>query len=621
MTDLFVDALLRQLTADGGLSRVREVSHGPLTDPTSHRPKGAPLSLETCVGVLHWRGRVHLLKYDLSGTGGCPYCLAGFTTWQQVSGFVPEEHDVTEGDRAAGQGGDPFWELLSSSLRALVLRLAGALMDEEHPPGTLLVLDTVTCATQRRTVPPRTACPRCDTEETTTRVRFDSPPETLVKAEGELRGPRKPAPSLATDYVGPQSLFREPLIDVDSPAANAQLTIPLLNGERELTAGRSRSFGRSRVTAILEGLERYAGFHHRASSGKIRASLRRLGDLAIDPRDLGHHSKEQYDLEGFPFAPLGDEEEVDWVEVSPPGADAPCRYLPENVLYWARRGTRYKSFFADTSNGFALGQTPEEAALHAALEVVERDAFMLTWYRRLLLPEIVLGRQDRDLADLVDRIEVFTGFRVRLFWAAVDTGIPVVIALAARDADSGPCRFLSAGASLFPAAAAESALVELAGLVAAMCVDFEDRTERAHAMSLDFDQVRGLDDHSLVAALPSSRGWFDFLTRADRPIVRMAELLKENPGHATVRADLDYVAERIGGAGASVYFADVTTRELRWRDLVCVRAITPGLLPITFGHPFRRMEGLPRLYADALPHRSLLQPGESPRDVPPHPFA
>ncbi|MDA2804664.1 YcaO-like family protein [Nocardiopsis suaedae] len=605
----FIDGLLDLLFKDG--HRPAEVVYGEPAGPVrvhaEEHPGGAALA------VLLWRGRVHLVKYDPPEhggprKGGCPGCLAGFVGLQQVPGHTPEP---VPGGGAAARGLGPGDERAAAEL-------AGALLGGGSPPGTAAVLDPGTGGVRLCRVPPRTGCARCAPEAPATAARFSSPAEDLAKQGRAPRGPRNPPPTLTADYVGAHTLFKEPLVDLDSPIASAQVSLPLADGTREPAAGRSRSFAQSRLTAVLEGLERYAGFHHRAGEGRIEASLRELGDAAIDPRTLGHHSEEQYRGEGFPFTPLDEDETVPWVEVSPVREGGAPRRLPEAALYWAHRGGGRKAFFHDTSNGFALGQTPEEAALHGILEVVERDAFMLTWYRRLRLPEI---GADGALTDLVDRVEVFTGFRVRLFWAALDTGIPVVIALAERASPTGPCRFVSAGAGLHPEPAAESAVMELAGLVTAVCADFRGNADRARELARDFGAVRTLDDHSLLGALPSSAHWFDFLTGSEGPSVGLSELAAGAPENATVRDDLRHVADRLAGAGAEAYVADMTTAELRWRGLVCVRAFVPGFLPMTFGHRYRRMEGLPRLHREQSPFPSLLGSEERPEDIPPHPFS
>ncbi|MGW1889362.1 YcaO-like family protein [Streptomyces sp. NPDC002004] len=607
--------LLTALLAADGTPRPAEILLGRLTAPERlHGPPDPRYTQDKCVAVLFWRSRLYVLAYDYSGDNGCPACLSSFVTRQQVPRHAPLDTDTAQGtDHAV------LWQRIGPALQAVVARIAASLMEDRHPAGTLATIERASCAVQYGRVPPRSGCPVCTPRMAASAVSFDSGPELLLKADGTLRSRRALPSTLTSDYVGAHSLFREPLLDLDGPVPAAQIGMPLNSGDLEPGIGRTLDFSKSRVTAVLEGLERYTGFHYRADDGVVEASLAELGERAIDPRTLGYHLDAHYAQEDFPFAPLQADENIRWAEVTPLG-DGPARYLPEMALSWVTRSASRKPLFYDTSNGFALGQSPEEATLHGILEIVERDAFLLTWYRRLLLPELTLGPADREVRDLVERVEIITGFRIRLYWAALDTGLPVVVALAQRDATSGPCTFVSAGASLYPRAAAASAILEVSAILAAITHSFEENREHGERLATDFGSVRTMSDHSLLGALPTSRKWFDFLTTRDRPDISLTEVSDASPVFATLREDLDHVRERIEAVGSVVYAADVTTPELRWRGLVCARAFVPGFLPMTFGHSTRRMEGLPRLHGDTLPHASLLAPGQSPVDVPPHPF-
>lgn len=587
--------LLRGL-ADAGIPHPAEVLLGELTHPVRLDDAGTGRSL----AVLSWRGNLHVLTYEHDG---CPRCLCWFLTRQPPA----EPADSTD-----------IWPRLAPPHRVIVTRLA-ALLLSRHPAGTLATVDRATGQVHSGRVPPWSGCARCQGTMAATTVTFGHTPELLDKADGTLRSRRPLPPDLVADYVAPHSLFREPRVDLDGPVPAAQVGLPLPDGVLEPGIGRCRDFAASRRTAVLEGLERYTALHFRPTAGIVEATLAELGERAIDPRTLGYHDTDQYARDDFPYAPLHVDEPVRWVPVTPLGA-GPARYLPEAALSWARTPGARKPLFYDTSNGFALGQSPEEATLHGILEVVERDAFLLTWYRKLLLPELMLGPADRELTDLVARVEFVTGFRVRLYWAALDTGIPVVLALARRDADEGPCTFVSTGAGLRPHAAAESAIFEVAAILSAVRHSFDDDLAHARRLAARHDLVRTMADHSLLGALPTSRAWFDFLTTPDRPELDLATAAASSPVFATLAEDLDHVRTRIEAAGSHVYAADVTTPELRWRGLVCTRAVVPGFLPMTFGHDTRRLDGLPRVHSGAFPYASRLPHGQTPADVPPHPF-
>ncbi|QBI53051.1 YcaO-like family protein [Streptomonospora litoralis] len=611
--------LVSALAADTDAPAPAEVLLGPLTGPARVRAdeSGAGRGL----AVLFWCGSVHVLAYDVAHErdGGCPRCLAWFLT-RNVDSAEAAFEEPSEAGSAGAVRSHALWQQVGPALRTVVTRTAALLLRETSPAGTLATVDRADGAVRRGHVPPRTGCPARRAATARTTLAFGSAPELLEKSGTTLRARRPLPPTITTDYLGPHSLFREPLADLDGPLPQAQVGLPLGNGVLEPGIGRSRSFAKSRRTAVLEGLERHTGFCHQPAEGTVEASLAELGDRAVDPRTLGYHSAEQYARDDFPWAPLGPAESVEWVPITPLG-DGPARYLPEVALSWVRRAGTRKPFFYDTSNGFALGQSHEEATLHGLFEIVERDAFLLTWYRRLLLPELALGPADGDIRELMERVEVVTGFRVRLFWATLDIEVPVVLALAQRDADSGPCTLVSTAAGLYPRAAAESAIFEVSARVASIRHVFDDDPVHRERLAKDFDSLVDMDDHSLLGALPQSREWFAFLTSPDRPEMSLASAAAEAPEFDTLDKDLDYVRAQIEAAGSHAYAADVTTPELHRSGLVCTRSFVPGCLPMTFGHATRRLEGLPRLHSGALPYASQLLAGQSPADVPPHPFA
>lgn len=611
--------LISALSADAGVPEPAEVLVGPLTGPTRVQADGSRSGRG--LAVLFWCGSVHVLAYGLGHhrDGGCPRCLAWFLSRNVESAEMPFE-EASGNDSTGAAHSHALWQQLGPALRATVARLAALLLRAPSVGGSLATVDRATGAVRRGHVPPRTGCPARQPATATTTIAFGVAPELLEKSDGALRARHPLPPTLTTDYLGPHTLFREPLVDLDGPLPQAQVGLPLGNGMLEPGIGRTRSFARSRMTAVLEGLERHSGFCHQPADGMIEASLAELGRQGIDPRTLGYHSADQYARDDFLWAPLDAAESVEWVPVTPLG-DGPARYLPEVALSWVRRPGARKPFFYDTSNGFALGQSHEEATLHGLFEIVERDAFLLTWYRKLLLPELTLGPADSDIRELMERVEVVTGFRLHLFWATLDIDIPVVLALAQRDADSGPCTLVSTAASLYPRAAAESAISEVSARVASLRHVFDDDPVHRQRLAEDFDSLVDMDDHSLLGALPTSREWFAFLTTPDRPEIRLAAAAAAVPEFDTLDRDLDYVRAQIEAIGTHVYAADVTTPELRWRGLVCTRSFVPGCVPMTFGHATRRLEGLPRLHSGTLPHASQLPDDMTPADVPPHPFA
>lgn len=79
----------------------------------------------------------------------------------------------------------------------------------------------------------------------------------------------------------------------------------------------------------------------------------------------------------------------------------------------------------ETSNGCAIGGSLEEAIFHGILEIVERDAFLLTWYAKLPLPRLDLSSaNDTELQLMIQRLRTITGYELHAFNATMEHGIP-----------------------------------------------------------------------------------------------------------------------------------------------------------------------------------------------------
>jgi ribosomal protein S12 methylthiotransferase accessory factor len=284
-------------------------------------------------------------------------------------------------------------------------------------------------------------------------------------------------------------------------------------------------------------------------------------------------------------------------------------------------------FFAESSSGCALGSSLEEAALHALVELVERDSFLMAWCRRVPLPAI----DHRCVADptsqmLLDAI-ASRGFDVHLLATTYDLGVPSVWALAVnRSPHAVPATFSAAGSSPVPGDAVRAALWELTQLVAG-------------PLDWDVDAVRPLlDDPSLVVTIEDHVHLYAMPERRDRvtevlggPTTTLDEAFPGWPqqlcqaAQGDVRGALDYLLAQCRRAGLhQVLVVDQSTREHLDLGLRVARVVVPGILPMCFGSPQQRLSGLARR------EQALARNGRAPADaraqaeadvlLDPHPF-
>lgn len=565
-----------------------------------------------------WRSLVYVGPLWAPGVPGCPHCLVTRTA---NSPFGPDVR------------GDAFAESSRRDVDAFtlgpgVLRAVELLTREclAGPPadGTVVVVDGVTGTVDRQVLLPDSTCPSCGvagSDTTPVCTGRDVPLQKL--APRVLRTAELDADTVARDYLfAGIGLFKEVHQDLQNPLGACSVELGTRWGRREPAIGRGRTYRTSRTIAVLEGLERYAGLHRGGRTAPVRARYADVADRAVDPTTLGTHPDESYAVPSFRYRRFDPDTEVDWVWAYSLRRGERV-LLPERAAFWGPRHDGEVCFFYDTSNGCALGNSVEEAVLHGLREVAERDAFLMTWYRRLVLPEIDLADAGGELGALLRKAELFTGFRFRAFLSTMEYRMPSAWLVAENTREDGPRLFAGAGAHPDPVQAVAGGLPELVGSVLATVHAYPRRRADGLAMLADPALITRMEDHSLVGSLPEARERWSFLLDADADAGRIAladvpATLREH--EPDLRADLDVVLSGVLAAGMDVLVIDQTMPELRRNGLTCVRVVVPGTVPMTFGHHHRRTNNLPRLHGGAgLPYRSGLREGEVPGCVP-HPF-
>ena len=191
----------------------------------------------------------------------------------------------------------------------------------------------------------------------------------------------------------------------------------------------------------------------------VTATLRELGEDALDPRACGLYPDEFY--QANPYVHRFDPERpITWVWGWSLRDQRPL-LVPEVLVYYHAASVEER-FVQETSNGCASGGSLVEAVYHGLMEAIERDAFLLAWYGARSLPEIDPASIDRPQTRMmIDRLAMY-GYRARFFDTRMTFDIPVVTAVAIReDGGLGTLAF-GGGASLDPQAAITAALCEIA---------------------------------------------------------------------------------------------------------------------------------------------------------------
>jgi ribosomal protein S12 methylthiotransferase accessory factor len=581
--------------ADGRVAVV--ASDGAETGPA---PAGPWLSVRVELGT------AVVGPMTVPGTPGCATCVrlrAG-----KARADAEELHAVRDrfadrfraaDARLTGQAATIVAELVADEVGRSAPRTEGGVIR--------LRLDDLTTSVHRFL--PEPLCPDCgslpdDTAEAAM-VRPEPRPK-LARDTYRVRDLRAEAETLIDTYVDSQvGVIRglQRTVYGTYPTTSAPMSLDRGSTGSESGFGRDLDFASAQITAVAEAMERYGGARPAGKRTVVHGSFKELSPDALDPRTLGLYPDERYAAQHFPYERYHEDLAMPWVWGHSFARGEPV-LVPESVAYYRMHlvDPAHRSFVYEISNGCALGGCVEEAILHGILELAERDAFLLTWYARLPVRRLdPTTSRDSRIPLMIDRLRAGTGYDVHLFDTTTEAGIPSVWAVAVHPASSAdiPKLFCAAASGFDPERAVANALLELAPMVEWRSGSWPQERAAAAAMVADPDLVRQMHDHTIVNAHIDAYDRFDFLLGGDRPAHSFADSFAGafRPRDEDLSVDLRATVDRYLARGHDVVVVDQTTPEHRVAGLSCVKVLVPGLLPMTFGHWARRVDGLPRLLA------------------------
>ncbi len=577
------------------------------------------------------RGRLVLGPMIEPGVVGCPRCLALRVRAIDRPVGAPTDAELRP---LAARAGEYWWPPATPNLLAAVLANELDRLDAGERPrssGAAYVVDVGGVGGDWHPVLPHTLCRSAHCVAASTPIPPPLPElHRPIPALGVGQTRRFRATSfserLEDEYLDPWSgLATAPALAGNAALPSVQADVPTAWGFAEIAIGRADDYATARTSAVLEGLERYAGWHCGGRDPVRMAAFAEL-DNAVDPRDLGLHEDDAYRTAGFEYTAFTPHTPTGWARAYSVRTGRET-LLPFHVAYYGatQRTDTGPAFVYENSNGCALGSGVEEALLAGLLEIAERDAFLCAWYSRTPLPELDLrDPADERVAAALRMLRHHTGREIRAFRAVGEFGVPVVVLVSTSDDPAEPATLSTAGCALTVSSALLGAVQEMAAAAPAISVNYrahpQDELIRAFEQP---ERVRHMTDHALVAALPRARERFGFLLEQPNGPTSTVEspvlgLLTPQGDIAADLAAMLTVGER---AGREVFVADHTTVELHRLGLRCVKAVVPGTAPMTFGHLHRRLPSAATIRAFQL--RNGVDPAQaSMREVwhEPHPF-
>lgn len=549
---------------------------------------------------------------------GCTSC-AELRTFEATSSDADRKllHHYREQEHATGVA-QPW--LSSFSLETLAVLVSEEIAAYLQRPAqlrtacALLMLSLASLACHIHTFLPSSACPDCgalvEDRAELAAITLQSRPKAdawTYRMSQPLATPEK----ILAAYADPRAGL-VPFLAVEHtnllPIASARLS-----PEAEATTGTGCTLccEQSKVVSVLEVVERYAGLRPRGKRTAVRASYRQLsedGQAVLDPTTLGLHSPEQYEHQEHNHARR---------QLVPYHPDLVCHWVwgysfqrrtpllvPEHCAYYGLPASAENPVFvSDVSNGCALGNCLEEAIFHGMLEVVERDAFLLTWYAQLQLPRLDMrSLTDPTIRVLLEHLEYHAGYTIQAFNATLDHAIPCLCLLGIdeQNREGKQKALVAAGSHPHPEQALLKALREFAMYQAFPRQMDQQSRSQALAMLADAGQVQKMEHHPLLYGLPEAFERLHFLYHTPRQQTfqeAFRDFYTAPAERMDLRDDLESLLHTYLKDGTTdVIVVDQTAPEHHACGLRCVKVLMPGMLPMTFGHNNRRVAGFERLH-------------------------
>jgi ribosomal protein S12 methylthiotransferase accessory factor len=333
-------------------------------------------------------------------------------------------------------------------------------------------------------------------------------------------------------------------------------------------AGKGRTEIQSRVSAMAEAVERFAGRFHGEAFRRLAPMHQVEG--AIHPNacmlfsDRQYRGRQEWNRHhvGFEWvpAPFDPDRPTEWTPIYSLTHDC-FRHLPTAHLFYDWPLPSDHLFCKADSNGCAAGNTVEEAIIQGFLELVERDGVALWWYSRCQRPGIDLESVPSPYVAALRAHYAATG---RQLWAldlTTDLGIPTIAALSRRVEAGREEILFGFGSHLDAGIALERALTELNQFLPSPSGQRPSRARKT-----GFEEI--MDQWLATARLESHA----YLAPAPGPARRLADL----PGrrHTDLRDAVMACVEAAAAVGLETLVHDQTCPEV---PLHVVKVVVPGL--------------------------------------------
>lgn len=352
------------------------------------------------------------------------------------------------------------------------------------------------------------------------------------------------------------------------------------------SGGAAIDWDRAIAKAVGEAVERYCSAIYDVEELPIY-SYDNAPFNCVEPESFALFSAEQYSDPDFYYAAFERSTPTHWVE-SFDLLDRRTVHVPACMVYmpyYFYEETGCKPISQPISTGLSCHMDLFEAIISGVCEVIERDAFTITWQARISPPQIMPETLSDKNFDIVERFEE-AGCEITLFDLTMDHSIPTVLSAFKSHSQAMPAFGVAAATDLNPEKAVQLSLEELAHTrrycqLVHTCQPLIDPGPGYENVKNQAQHLGYWADHSRLDQCN-----FLFTSRERVDFDEMSNLSTDHPGK-----DLFRLCRRIRDVGHRVLVTDLTTADARELGFVVVKVIIPGFHPLFMGYQYRALGG------------------------------
>lgn len=339
------------------------------------------------------------------------------------------------------------------------------------------------------------------------------------------------------------------------------------------------------MKSLGEAAERFCLHNHRGKS--ILSSYKKLFRKAIDPLSFVGISADQRD--GNPMLMINEKSIFEWIPAISLNNSRKV-FVPAQLVYVGYKYNPKEPIIRQQiSTGAAAASSWTEAVYRGICEVVERDAFMITYLNKLSPPIIDIETiRDKNIQKLLEMLKRYN-LIIYVMDITTDIQIPSVMAVAIDKSGVGPAIHVATKTGFNWNENIYGVLCDvIRGRIGfrAISSPVNISEETINSFRKDFSQIRTFIDRSQFWAFPEMINEIEFLFSGKKK-----KSIPEQNSFNDNENKLKFAVSALKNANIDIYAIDITTSQIKKDGLFIVKTISPQLQPLYLNERMRHVSG------------------------------